>query len=146
MEDFIFLRISNCFAQIFVRLRPHLKQVCVLGKELGGNRAVTLNIQSKRRIRSKILLCCHIVPAAKLIASVGRCNQFIGIHRILGVAELLGNSLSIHGIRAILCGEENCGRFNVGRQSNIGQRDFRGRAGAVGLDIYIYRSASSNLF
>ena len=140
------LCIRNRFAQIFVCLCPCLKQVGVLCEELGRDRAVAFNVQRKRRIRTEILVGCDIVPAAELIACGRRRDQLIGAHRILFVAELLGNSLSIHGIGAILCREEGCSRFNVGRQRNIGQRDLGGSAGAVRLDIYTDRSASSKLF
>ena len=86
------LCIRNRFAQIFVCLCPCLKQVGVFCEEFGSDRAITLNIQSKRRIRSEILPSRHVVPTAELIASIWLRNQFIGVRRTLGVAELLGNS------------------------------------------------------
>ena len=140
------LSISNRIIQLVKDLASGFKEVRSFRRKQSREGAVSLYIQRDGRIRAHILASRHIVPATELIADIGRCNQFIGVHRILCVAELLGNSLSIHGIGAILCREEGCSRFNVGRQRNIGQRDLGGSAGAVRLDIYTYRSASSKLF
>ena len=140
------LCICDCIIQLVKNLASSFKKARGLRRKQSREGAISLYIQRDGRVRAHILICRHVVPTAELIASIWRCNQFIGVYRILCVAELLGNSLSIHGIGAILCREEGCSRFNVGRQRNIGQRDLGGSAGAVGLDIYTYRSASSKLF
>ena len=142
----VFLCVGDCCAQIFICLRPCFEQVCILRKELGSDRAVTFNIQSERSVRSEIFPGRHIVPATELITLVGLCSQLIGVHCILGMAVFLGNRSPIHIVRTVFCGEESYGRFNIGRQRNIGQRDLGGCAGAVGLDVYIYRPAGGDLF
>ena len=142
----VFLCVGDCFAQIFICLRPCFEQVCILRKELGSDRAVTFNIQSERSVRSEIFPGRHIVPATELITLVGLCSQLIGVHCILGLAVFLGNSSPIHSVRTVFCGEESYGRFNIGRQRNIGQRNLGRCAGAVGLDVYIYRPAGADLF
>ena len=142
----VFLCVGDCCAQIFICLRPCFEQVCILRKELGCDRAITFNIQSERSVRSETFPGRHIVPATELITLVGLCSQLIGVHCILGTAVFLGNSIPIHSVRTVFCGEESYGRFNIGRQRNIGQRNLGRCAGAAGLDVYIYRPAGADLF
>ena len=142
----VFLCVGDCFAQIFICLRPCFEQVCILRKELGSDRAVTFNIQSERSVRSETFPGRHIVPATELITLVGHCSQLICVHCILGIDVFLGNISPIHIVRTVFCGEESYGRFNIGRQRNIGQRNLGRCAGAVGLDVYGYHPAGVDLF
>ena len=136
--------IGGCIVKVLINLPAHFEQSHAHRREPGSNCGVILHVKGSGRLGGDVLLASHIVPAHKLIAARGGGDNRIALCGAPGKGGFLRDSSSIHGIAAVYGRPEGGGSGHSGNQLYVSHGD-RGRCGAAGQQIDIYRGACRQL-